>query len=247
MQTPKNTKKRSIVAAGALALAAMLGSAGASAVYAPSNLIVNGSFEEVKNGPADIAPASGEWITVYNGKGAAGYSATDNNRRVGSITGWTFGGYGVEVRNNVAGAAYDGNNFIELDTTQNAWIRQTVSTIKDQEYELTFYASPREGVAQTSNKLKVFWNGTLLDTLKKTGVGNTGNVWDEYSFTVMGTGGNDVLRFAAAGTSDRFGMGLDNVSLTAVPLPPAAILFGGALFGLAVVGRRRRADGAQVA
>ena len=230
------------VAAGALALAAMLGSAGASA-----NLIVNGSFENVKNGPTDIAPASGEWITVYNGTGAPGYSAADNNRRVGSITGWTFGSYGVEVRNDVVGAAHDGNNFIEIDTTQNAWISQRVNTIKDQEYELTFYASPREGVAPASNQLKVFWNGTLLDTLKKTGVGNTGNVWDEYSFTVTGTGAKVPLRFAAVGTSDRFGMGLDNVSLTAVPLPPAAILFGGALFGLAVVGRRRRADGAQVA
>ena len=234
------------VAAGALVLAAMLGSASASA-----NLIVNGSFESVKNGPADdaddIAPASGEWITVYKGIGASGYSATDNNRRVGSITGWTFGGYGVEVRNDVAGAAYDGNNFIELDTTRNAWIRQTIKTTKDQKYTLTFYASPREGVSEKSNQLKVFWNGALLDTLKKTGVGNTGNVWDEYSFTVTGTGAKVPLRFAAVGTSDRFGMGLDNVSLTAVPLPPAAILFGGALFGLAVVGRRRRADGAQVA
>jgi hypothetical protein len=100
----------------------------------------------------DIAPASGEWITVYKGIGALGYSAADNNRRVGSITGWTFGSYGVEVRNDVAGAAHDGNNFIELDTTRNAWIRQTINTTKDQKYDADVlrFASRGRGKRATS-------------------------------------------------------------------------------------------------
>ena len=128
MQTPKNTKMRSIVAAGALALAAMLGSAGASAVYAPPNLIVNGSFEEPTQ-------SSGSW----------GFHT--------SMSGWTVkpdadaDRGGVEVRNNTVGEAQDGSNFIELDAYGNSWISQTVDTIENSLYQLTFWYSPRENVA----------------------------------------------------------------------------------------------------
>jgi len=222
MQTPKNTKQRSIVAAGALALAAMLGSAGASAAYAPSNLIVNGSFEEPTQ-------SSGSW----------GFHT--------SMSGWTVkpdadaDRGGVEVRNDMVGAAQDGSNFIELDAYGNSWISQTVDTIENNRYQLTFWYSPRENVAADTNGIEVFWNDTSLGTLTGSGVGNTGNVWATHTFTVSGAGLATALKFAAVGTSDSYGGSLDNVSLTAVPLPPAAILFGSVLGSLALVARKRRA------
>jgi hypothetical protein len=222
MQTPKNTKMRSIVAAGALALAAMLGSAGASAVYAPPNLIVNGSFEEPTQ-------SSGSW----------GFHT--------SMSGWTVkpdadaDRGGVEVRNNMVGEAQDGSNFIELDAYGNSWISQTVDTIENSLYQLTFWYSPRENVAADTNGIEVFWNDTSLGTLTGSGVGNTGNVWATHTFTVSGAGLATALKFAAVGTSDSYGGSLDNVSLTAVPLPPAAILFGSVLGSLALVARKRRA------
>jgi hypothetical protein len=213
---------RSIVAAGALALAAMLGSAGASAVYAPLNLIVNGSFEEPTQ-------SSGSW----------GFHT--------SMSGWTVkpdadaDRGGVEVRNNTVGEAQDGSNFIELDAYGNSWISQTVDTIENSLYQLTFWYSPRENVAADTNGIEVFWNDTSLGTLTGSGVGNTGNVWATHTFTVSGAGSTTALKFAAVGTSDSYGGGLDNVSLTAVPLPPAAILFGSVLGSLALVARKRRA------
>jgi hypothetical protein len=226
MQTPKNTKMRSIVAAGALALAAMLGSAGASAVYAPPNLIVNGSFEEPTQ-------SSGSW----------GFHT--------SMSGWTVkpdadaDRGGVEVRNNTVGEAQDGSNFIELDAYGNSWISQTVDTIENSLYQLTFWYSPRENVAADTNGIEVFWNDTSLGTLTGSGAGNTGNVWATHTFTVSGAAGSTTaLKFAAVGTSDSYGGGLDNVSLTAVPLPPAAILFGSVLGSLALVARKRRAAAA---
>ena len=225
MQTPKNTKMRSIVAAGALALAAMLGSAGASAVYAPPNLIVNGSFEEPTQ-------SSGSW----------GFHT--------SMSGWTVkpdadaDRGGVEVRNNTVGEAQDGSNFIELDAYGNSWISQTVDTIENNRYQLTFWYSPRENVAADTNGIEVFWNDTSLGTLTGSGVGNTGNVWATHTFTVSGAGLATALKFAAVGTSDSYGGSLDNVSLTAVPLPPAAILFGSVLGSLALVARKRRAAAA---
>ncbi|MCG3170751.1 MAG: hypothetical protein CALGDGBN_02319 [Pseudomonadales bacterium] len=207
--------KKSIVAAGALALAATLGSAGASA-----NLVQNGSFE-------NPVQASGTWST-YN-----------------AIQGWTST-YGIEVRNDVVGSAFDGDNFVELDTNRNSSMRQRITTVANTAYTLTFAYSPREAVAAGSNTIRVLWNGVALATLTASGIGNTGNVWTQHQFTVNGTGrtGGDVLRFTALGTSDSLGGGLDGISLTAVPLPPAAILFGSVIFGFAVVARRRGAAAA---
>jgi hypothetical protein len=53
------------------------------------NLVTNGSFE-------DTNQANNSW-SIYN-----------------SVNGWTSSN-GIEIRNNVAGAAQDGKNFVELD------------------------------------------------------------------------------------------------------------------------------------
>ena len=70
---------------------------------ANANLVVNGSFE------AD-AQAAGTW-NIYD-----------------NLTGWTGGRLGVELRNNVAGAASEGVNYVELDTTGNSSIYQFITT-----------------------------------------------------------------------------------------------------------------------
>lgn len=57
--------------------------------------------------------------------------------------------------------------------------------------------------------------------------------------------GQYVLHVGGSGTGNGGGAYDGTLTITAVPLPPAAILFGSVLFGLAVVGRRRLAGGAQ--
>jgi PEP-CTERM motif len=212
-----------------LAIAAVAAFALAAPLAAQANLIVNGSFETE-------AQAGASW-TVLAG-----------------LTGWQAdAGSGVELRNAVAGAAHQGANFIELDThtgtfgnnnfdnSTNSGLRQTVSTQAGASYELTWFYSPREGVAADSNDIKVYWNGNLLTTNGGSGEGKSGNEWTSFSFTVTGTG-SDTLRFAAGGKADSLGGSLDSVSLVAAPVPEPgslALLVAG-LAAVAFVARRRQ-------
>lgn len=185
---------------------------------ASANLVVNGSFE------AD-AQGANSW-NIYSG-----------------LTGWTGGSSGIELRNNVAGAASDGVNFVELDTRSNSEMFQVISTSSGTWYDLTFDYSPREGVSAVSNPIQVWWNSTLLTAPAITGVGgSSGNNWSPYTFSVLGTG-SDTLKFNAFGTSDSYGGSLDKVSLTAaVPEPET---YGMMLMGLGLMGfiARRRKNG----
>lgn len=178
---------------------------------ASANLVVNGSFE------AD-AQASGTWS-------------------VGPLTGWNSG---AELRNNVAGTASDGVNFVELDHYFNGSIFQNFTGLSGQ-YNLSFDYSARPGVEKASNPIQAWWNGILLTTVTASGIGQSDNNWLTLDFLVSGTG-SDILTFAAAGTSDSLGGSLDNVILTAVPEPET---YGMMLAGLGLIGfaaRRRRAD-----
>jgi len=182
-----------------------------SGMASASSLVVNGSFE-------DPTQSSGSWAV---------YSA---------ITGWSSTN-GIEVRDNVAGTAYEGSNFVELDAYQNSDMWQTISTTAGQVYELTFAYSPRINQPADTNGISAYWNGTLLSDI--TAVGSNVNNWTLYSFLVTGMG-TDVLKFAATGTSNSLGGNVDDVRLSAVPLPAAAWLFGSALAGFMVMSNRRR-------
>lgn len=184
---------------------------------ANANLVVNGSFES-------DTQAAGTW-NIYD-----------------NLTGWTGGKSGIELRNNVAGAASDGVNFVELDTTKNSSMYQIVSTSADTWYTLSFDYSPREGVSAESNQIKVWWNHDLLTSPPLKGDGGplgSGNSWASYSFKVLGTG-SDKLLFDALGATDSYGGSLDNVSVSAVPEPET---YGMMLTGLGLmclIARKRR-------
>ncbi|MDO9050426.1 MAG: PEP-CTERM sorting domain-containing protein [Methylotenera sp.] len=175
--------------------------------FANANLVTNGSFE------ADVQ-ANGTWA-IYN-----------------NLTGWT-GASNVELRNNVAGVASDGVNYVELDTTSNNSIFQMISTTAGDLYDLSFDYSPRMGVSSQSNIIQAFWNGSLLSQITGSGVGKTGNNWYTLSFSVIGSG-SDKLTFSAAGISDSFGGSLDNVSL--VSLVPEPGIWSSLSAGLMLIG-----------
>lgn len=178
---------------------------------ANANLVVNGSFE------ADLQP-NATWA-IYN-----------------NLTGWT-GVNNVELRNNVAGVASDGVNFVELDTNANNSIFQMISTTVGSIYELSFDYSPRMDVSRASNPIQAFWNGSLLTQVTGSGIGRTGNNWYTLSFEVVGTG-SDKLSFAAAGLSDGFGGSLDNVSLVPEPGVWSSLSAGLMLIGLMMFRRK---------
>lgn len=185
-----------------------------SAQLSAANLVINGSFED-----PDIA--SGTW-TNFN-----------------SIAGWLTGSAGVEIRDNVAGTAYDGGQFAELDTYENSYIEQDVATGDGFSYLLSFAYSPRVNQLDTTNGIDVLWNGSILQSI--TATGGSVNDWTIFEFIVQGTVGIDTLKFAATGTSDSLGGNLDAISLSQVPVPAALFLFAPALLGFLGLRRKTRA------
>ncbi|WP_348694592.1 FxDxF family PEP-CTERM protein [Duganella fentianensis] len=183
---------------------------------APIELVNNGSFESI-DGHTSLA--SGKW-NIYN-----------------NITGWTGIGNGIEVRNNVAGTAFDGKYFVELDTRANSAMQQSILTTAGKNYTLSFAFENRPGVALSSEGIEVFWNGLSQ------GVYNNSTNWKTVTLNVQGIAGSSVLKFAAVGKSDSYGTSLDKVSLVAAPVPEpetyAMLLAGLAMVG--VVARRRKA------
>lgn len=200
---------RAIAIPAAIALASL-----PTAALASTNLLLNGSFED-------------------NVIGAGNYAT------FGSLIGWTGGAYGIELRNNVVGTAQSGVNFVELDSTENSSMFQTIHTVAGQLYNLSFYFAPRVDVATDSNAIDVFWGSNHLTGISGDGFAST--TWQKFTFSVLGTGGDVNLTFAAGGKSDSYGGSLDNVSVTAVPEPEtyAMLLAGLGMMG-AMVRRRKQ-------
>ena len=186
---------------------------------ASANLVLNGGFEDVNPAPGVQTQANGTW-SIYS-----------------AIAGWTTtAGPGIEVRNNVAGTASEGFNYVELDSTGNTTMSQTLTTSAGSYYALTFDYSGRAGVAAASNGIEVLWNNVVvnLNPITASGIGQGNHVWTGYSFGVYGSG-SDVLSFRSVGTSDSLGGSLDNVRVVSEPGVLAA--FG---LGLLALGWTRR-------
>lgn len=157
-----------------------------------------------------------------------------------TLDSWTVGAKGAEVRNNVAGAAQNGSNYLELDTDGNSWISQAFDTVNGAEYKLSFYYAPRENTYASSNGIDVFWNGVLVKQLAQNNLTSATN-WAKFDLSLFAVGNLSTLQFKAAGTSDGYGGSLDNVSLTTqVPEPGtlASILLGLGMLGFTL--RRRQ-------
>lgn len=184
---------------------------------AAPNLVVNGSFESV-------AVGNGSWVNTA------------------TLAGWTVlggPGTGFEVRNGAVGAAFDGKNFIELDTNGNTTIGQSFSgLLAGGQYLLSFAYSPRIGEAASTNGIEVFWNGVQQGSTL-TGTTSGSHAWQVYTFNVTALGGMDQLSFRSVGASDSLGGSLDAVSLTsAVPEPTSLALMLAGLVGVAALKRR---------
>lgn len=201
-------------------IAASLLAAPLFALAAPVNLVNNGSFEST---------------VIGNGSYAI----------VNSVVGWTVGPHGLEIRNNVAGSAFNGSNFTELDTTTNSWISQTLNTVAGASYTLSFaYTNRPDNQGAVSNGLT--WQ--IGDLSGKVG-NNTATSWQTFSTTFTGTGSPMTLRFGATGRSDSYGTSLDNVvvstlsaggNASAVPEPHSLALMLAGLGAMGFVARRRK-------
>lgn len=212
---------RKIALASALALGA--------ATAASAVTVVNGSFEDV-SGSTQIA-GSGSW-SVYE-----------------TIPGWTtVAGEGIEVQTNTVITAQDGRRYVELDShpnntlsgaTTNSTMTQVVELALGL-YELSFWYSPRtndpgtNGILYSIGDLAGSITGPGSDPL--TSVGSWTRIVETFMIT---TAGSYNLTFAADGTANRLGGFIDDVSISAIPLPAGGVLLLTALGGLAIVRRRK--------
>lgn len=187
---------------------------------ASTNLVQNGSFES-------NAIASGSWGTYSN------------------LVGWT-GQPDIELRNNVAGTAQHGSQYVELDTDRNSSMFQDI--MGTGLVNLSFFYSARPGVAAGSNGLSVqfgsFFTGVLLDV-----AGGAVHDWMQYTLNnfQLDASGTTRLTFSAIGSSDTVGGSLDNISVFAAPSLVSAVpeveTYAMLLAGMGLIGgisRRRR-------
>jgi hypothetical protein len=231
----------------ALIGAALAGSASAATI------VVNGSFEQ----GAGSGASNG---TGFGNLGRAGSSSWDIYTGT-QVTGWNAGPYGIEIQTDATlpasgGAnvdAQDGENYVELDTTRNSTIRQTVF-LSGGTYTLSFFYAPRvntTAASQTTNAITYGLRGAGGSLFTLMVDGPSGSVpfgkWTKINYVFAATQGNYDLVFSAAGQSDGYGGLVDNVSISAVPVPAAGLLLLGAIGGLGLVRRRRKVSGGDVA
>lgn len=205
---------KTIIALATLAAASLSASAA-------TNLFTDGSFEA-------ISQSAGTWNT-YN-----------------AVPGWTVtqasfvpSSHGLEIRNNIAGSAEDGNNFVELDGYENDRITTSFATTVGQTYQVSFWYQNRAGVDASSEGFDavVLSGGVSSASL----VGNAAsNGWLEDK--IIFTAGSSITTFtiAANGTSDGYGTSVDNFNAVAVPEPATMGLFAAGLAILGLSARRRR-------
>jgi hypothetical protein len=207
---------------------------------AAQELIVNGSFEQITTSAAVFQNPN---TALSNGTLDAGEWAVFS-----SLPGWTAvtGTRGIEVRNAVAGSAYHEKNFVELDShpgpNSNSGMEQSFDLIAASPLKLSFFYAARPNTTNTTNAIKVFWNGLHLSSIlpNDPALGTASTTWTEYTAHINGKLGTNTLGFTAIGTDDTFGGSLDKVSVTVVPEPEA---YGLALAGMGVVAfamRRRK-------
>jgi hypothetical protein len=204
-----------------IALAAL--AAISATASAAGNLFVDGSFES-------IVQASGTWNTYTS---VPGWTVTKANGQPTST--------GLEIRDNIAGTAQAGHNFIELDGYENDMIKQSFATTVGKEYEISFWFADRAGVAPGSEG--------FFATVKSGGsnastgfgaIGDNGAAWHLVTMDFVAQNATSVFSISATGQSDGYGTSFDNFQAAAVPEPASLGLFAAGVAALGLTARRRR-------
>ena len=188
-----------------------------------ANLVTNGSFEN-----PDIPQ--------------------DSFALFASIPGWTISfGPAIEIQDrrvvNLLLPAYDGSQQLELDSTANTGIQQTIHIPTDGPYNLSLAYSPRPGFGAATNIVEVLWDSVIVGTYDQSGVGLTQLSWTLENIQINAPAGDHILGLQAAGTSDSVGGLVDAVSIEAAPEPGTWLLGLAGFASLAFLTKRTTVNG----
>jgi hypothetical protein len=190
---------------------------GISATASASNLVINGGFED------------------------------------GNLTGWTinssasipwhvYSSYENLIPNSgtyFAETGCVGTGCLAYGTSTANDLSQPLTTVAGQSYTLSFYTSNGGSIASGQNvpsELDVYWGGNLVVGLNP--VPGAAPAYTMYTATVTATGTLSNLEFL--GRQDPSWIALDDVSVTAVPLPASVWLMLSGLVGLGAMVHRHR-------
>ncbi len=193
-----------------LALLAMLGPLGACSSAPDSDALVAGNGlqepEEIGFSGDALEAACGlpTQQLVENG----GFEHPNVGNGFGifpSLPGWEVdSGPGPELQSSaVWGAAYDGNQKLELDSDDATTIHQNITTVAGCPYALSLAYSPHP--ANLENPIEVAWNGDVLAVLDADGTANQDAAWTTHAWLVIGSGGSSVLRLADLSPGEAIG------------------------------------------
>ena len=244
------------------AIAAMFGLALAFAGTGAkaTNLITNGSFEQLTGGIGQIGYNGSSlltgWTNGHDGSGNLGYNfvyspgsadTTGANGVAGNVKLW---GPNDGSANGLPATSPDGGNFIAADGAyQTAPISQTITGLTvNAQYAVSFYYAGAQQSGFTGTTTEA-WGVTLGNqtistaTLNDPNHGFTG--WQYTTLTFTATSTSEVLSFLAAGTPSGeppFTL-LDGVSMSqvvATPEPASAAMMLTGLIAIGLVVRRRQ-------
>ena len=198
-----------------LALALIVPSAQASTV----NLVANGQFENGTHG-------GGPYVTLPTGSNA--------------MSDWTVSAGTVDW----IGTYWDGSGpgadkSVDLSGNSLGAISQTITgLVANQVYQLSFDLARNKDLGSVQTMIASLGGFTSATMTATTDAPN----WTSFVMTFLWTGPASSVLTLSATTSVGccYGPAIDNVALSAVPVPPAAILFLSGLAGLTALGRRRR-------
>lgn len=221
----------------AIAVAAVAATLGMAHAASASELLVNGSFEDVGNAQPQ---GWGGYTFGYD----TGVTGTDMFGGPNALPGWTvnFGNVDVTGLGSPWGPAADGNNSLDINGWEAGSISQTFNTVAGATYTVSFDYS-RNAAGAPDPAIATVTAGGQGVTVIAPNDGSLGSeynfIWKPVSFTFVGSGAATTLT-ATAITGTNGGVFFDNFQVNgAVPEPATwALMIGG--FGLAGAALRAR-------
>lgn len=186
-----------------------------------ASLAAPGLAQSVVNPSYESGPAfSGGWMRVNLGSTI--------------LEGWTVDRGNIDYIGPMWEAA-EGGRSIDLNGDTYGRIYQVLETTPGMTYAVDFALSGNWGGVANKTVRVTAGSYTQLYTVNTTGNTSTNMNWRYESFMFTATKSTTTIRFASQNTG-KFGVALDDISITAIPAPATAL----AMIGMVGLRRRRR-------